>query len=197
MIQKWEDEGERQKILIEKHARGSAARLKRRMERQTRYLNFYQKVVKKMGSFYYNTSSCMLGQQEMNTRMERKTRKAEDVCALPMWSRKTRLTSNQDISSFTMPHQQAQNLLTFIIPTVQLGRATTSNVWMISLFRQTRILGLVIVQFGAQLGRDTMNGMRIFLGLEALSEGVVQQAHNLWTFIILTVQLGRATTSNV
>lgn len=139
----------------------------------------------------------MLGQQEMNTRMERKTRKAEDVCALPMWSRKTRLTSNQDISSFTMPHQQAQNLLTFIIPTVQLGRATTSNVWMISLFRQTRILGLVIVQFGAQLGRDTMNGMRIFLGLEALSEGVVQQAHNLWTFIILTVQLGRATTSNV
>ncbi|KAL8539176.1 hypothetical protein ACS0TY_000972 [Phlomoides rotata] len=36
MRQKWEDEGERQKILLEKHARGSAARLKRKMERETR-----------------------------------------------------------------------------------------------------------------------------------------------------------------
>lgn len=49
VTQKWEDEGERQKILFEKHARGGAARLNReariqqremrKMHNPTRYLN--------------------------------------------------------------------------------------------------------------------------------------------------------------
>lgn len=42
-LQKWEDEGERQKILLEKHTRGGAARLNREARIQKKELHITQK----------------------------------------------------------------------------------------------------------------------------------------------------------